>query len=81
MTEGSARRITGVVAAAMNVALAKWALARLLGVELTVGEGQDAGDVSAADVVVTALLAGLASWGVQAQLARRRADRSWRAWC
>jgi len=66
-----------VVAAAVIVALAIWALARLLGVELTVGRGQDASHVSAADAVVTALLAGLVGLGVRAQLARRRADRSW----
>lgn len=77
MGNGSARRVTGVVAAAMIVALAIWALARLLGVELTVGKGQDASHVSVADVVVTALPAGLVGLGVRAQLARRRADRSW----
>src|SRR5512132_96345 len=64
MSNGSARRVMGVVAAAMIVALAIWALARLLDVELTVGNGH----VSAADVVVTALLAGLAALGVRAQL-------------
>jgi FtsH-binding integral membrane protein len=77
MSNRSARRATGVVAAAMVVALAIWALARLLGVELTVGKGQDASHVSAADAVATALLAGLVGLGVRAQLARRRADRSW----
>jgi hypothetical protein len=77
VSNGPARRVTGVVAAAMIVALAIWALARLLGVELTVGKGQDAGHVSAADAVVTALLAGLLALGVRVQLARRRADRSW----
>lgn len=77
MGNGSARRVTGVVAAAMIVALAIWALARLLGVELTVGKGQDASHVSAADMVVTALPAGLVGLGVRAQLGRRRADRSW----
>jgi hypothetical protein len=77
MSNGSARKVTGVVAAAMIVALAIWVLARLLGVELTVGRGQDASHVSAADAVVTALLAGLVGLGVRAQLARRRADRSW----
>jgi hypothetical protein len=77
ISNGLARRVTAVVAAAMIVALAIWVLARLLGVELTVGTGQDAGHVSAADAVVTALLAGLAALGVRAQLARHRADRSW----
>jgi len=63
----------------MIVALAIWTLARLLGVELTVGNGQDAGHVSAADVVVTAPLAGLVGLGARAQRARRRADRFWPA--
>jgi Family of unknown function (DUF6069) len=71
------RRSAAVVAAAMAVALAIWALARLLDVELTVGKGADASQVSAADVLVTALMAGLAAWGVQALLARRGAARWW----
>jgi hypothetical protein len=65
------------VAAAMVVALAIWALARLLGVELTVGKGQDASQVGAVEVLVVALLAGLAAWGVHALLARRGAARRW----
>jgi uncharacterized protein DUF6069 len=77
MSNGLAWRVTGVVGAAMIVALAIWALARLLGVELTVGNGRDASHVSAADAVVTALLAGLVALGVRAQLARRRAGRYW----
>jgi Family of unknown function (DUF6069) len=51
------------VAAATVVALAIWAPARLLGVELTAGKGQDASPVGAADVLVTVVLAGLAAWG------------------
>ena len=66
-----------VVAAAMAVALAIWALARLLDVELTVGKGADTSQVGAADVLVAALVAGLAAWGVQALLARRGAARWW----
>jgi Family of unknown function (DUF6069) len=66
-----------VVAAALVVALAIWALARLLGVELTVGKGQDAGPVGAADVLVAVVLAGLAAWGVQTLLARRGAAGWW----
>jgi hypothetical protein len=46
------------VAAALVVGLAIWALARLLGVELTVGKGQEASSVGAADVLVTVVLAG-----------------------
>jgi hypothetical protein len=71
------RRSAGVVAAATVVALAIWALARLLGAELTVGKGADASQVGAADVLVTALLAGLAAWGVHALLVRRGAARWW----
>jgi len=71
------RRSAGVVAAAMVVALAIWALARLLGAELTVGKGADARAVGAADVLVAALLAGLAAWGVHALLVRRGAARWW----
>jgi hypothetical protein len=74
---GSLRRGAGVVAAAAVVALAIWALARLLGVELTVGKGDDASTVGAVDVLVTVLLAGLAAGGVQTLLARRGAARSW----
>jgi hypothetical protein len=74
---GSARRSAGVVATALVVALAIWALAHLLGVELNVGTGQDAGLVGAADVVVAVVLAGLAAWGVQRVLARRRAAGWW----
>jgi hypothetical protein len=71
------RSSVAVVAAAMAVALAIWALARLLDVELTVGRGADTSQVGAADVLVAALVAGLAAWGVQALLARRGAARWW----
>jgi Family of unknown function (DUF6069) len=54
-----------------------WALARVLGVELTVGKGPDAGQVGVADVVVASLLAGLAAWGVHALLVRRGVVRWW----
>lgn len=65
------------MAAAMVAALAIWALARLLGVELTVGKGQDVSTVGAVEVLVVAGLAGLAAWGVRALLARRGAARRW----
>jgi Family of unknown function (DUF6069) len=77
MTATTTRRGAGVVAAAMVVALAIWALARMLGVELTVGKGHDASTVGAADVLVTVLLAGLAGWGAQRLLARRGAAGWW----
>jgi hypothetical protein len=77
MARRSPRRSAGVVAAAMVVALAIWTLARVLGVELTVGKGQDASTVGAVEVLVVALLAGLAAWGVRTLLARRGAARRW----
>jgi hypothetical protein len=77
MSSESARRHMAVVAAAVIVAVAIWGLARMLGVELTVGKGQDASQVGAVDVLATALLAGLAAWGAQAFLIHRRAARRW----
>jgi Family of unknown function (DUF6069) len=74
---GSAQRSAAIVAAALVVGLAIWALARLLGVELTVGKGQEASSVGAADVLVTVVLAGLAAWVVQRLLARRGAAGWW----
>jgi hypothetical protein len=59
-----------VLAAAAAVALAVWALARLLGVESTVGKGNDASQVGAADVLVAVVVAGLAAGRVQTLLAR-----------
>jgi Family of unknown function (DUF6069) len=74
---GSAQRSTAIVAAALVVALATWALAAVLGVDLTVGKGPDASPVGAAEVLVTVVLAGLAAWGAQRLLARRRAAGWW----
>jgi Family of unknown function (DUF6069) len=65
------------VATAAVVALAIWALARALGVELTVGKGDQASLVGAADVLVAVLVAGVAAWLVQRLLARRRAAGWW----
>jgi hypothetical protein len=65
------------VTTALVVALAIWALARMLGVELTVGKGPDASSVGAADVLVTVVLAGLAAWGAHTLLARRGAAGWW----
>ena len=74
---GAGRRSAGVVAAAVVLALAIWALAGVLGVELTVGKGQDASSVGADDVLVTVVLAGLAAWVGQRLLARRGAAGWW----
>lgn len=65
------------MAAAAAVGLALWGLARVLGVELTVGNGSDAGLVGPVDVLVAATVAGLAAWGVQALLARLGAAGWW----
>jgi hypothetical protein len=74
---GSRGRSAATVAAATLVALAIWGLARVLGVELTVGKGDQASLVGAADVLVTVLLAGSAAWLVQRLLARRGAAGWW----
>ena len=75
--QGSRGRSAAIVAAAALVALVIWGLARALGVELTVGKGDQASRVGAADVLVTVLLAGLAAWLVQRLLARRGAAGWW----
>jgi Family of unknown function (DUF6069) len=67
----------GLIAAAAFVALAIWGLARVLGIELTVGKDADAGLVGPVDVLVAATVAGLAAWGAQALLARCGAARWW----
>jgi hypothetical protein len=74
---GSRGRSAAIVTAAAVVALAIWGLASMLGVELTVGKGDQASLVGAADVLVAVLLAGLAAWLVQRFLARRRAAGWW----
>ena len=74
---GSRGRSAAVVATAALVALAIWGLARVLGVELTVGKGDQASLVGAADVLIAVLVAGLAAWAVQRFLARRGAAGWW----
>jgi len=65
------------VAAASLVALVIWGLARVLGVELTVGKGDQASLVGAANVLVAVLVAGVAAWVVQRLLARRGVAGWW----
>jgi Family of unknown function (DUF6069) len=74
---GSRGRSAAVVTTATLVALAIWGLARVLGVELTVGKGDQVSLVGAADVVVAVLLAGLAAWLARRLLARRGAAGWW----
>jgi hypothetical protein len=77
-TAGSSRaRSAGIVAAASLVALVIWGLARVLGVELTAGKGDQASLVGADDVLVAVLVAGMAAWLVQHLLARRGAAGWW----
>jgi len=72
----SARRSATVIALAVIVALAVWALTRLVGAEPTVGKGADASAVSAIEVAAAALVSGLAAWGLYTLLARR----GWAGW-
>jgi hypothetical protein len=74
---GSRRQSAVIVTAATMVALAIWGLARMLGVELTVGKGDQASLVGAADVLVAVLVAGVAAWVVQRFLVRRGAAGWW----
>jgi hypothetical protein len=74
---GSRGRSAGIVATATLVALAIWGLARVLGVALTVGKGDQASLVGAADVLVAVLLAGVAAWLVQRLLAGRGTAGWW----
>jgi Family of unknown function (DUF6069) len=74
---GSRTRSAGIVAAASLAALVIWGLARMLGVELTVGKGDQASLVGAGDVLVAVLVAGVAAWAVQRFLARRGAAGWW----
>jgi Family of unknown function (DUF6069) len=77
-TAGSSRaRSAGIVAAASLVAVAIWGLAGMLGVELTVGKGDQASVVGAGDVLAAVLVAGVAAWAVQRFLARRGAAGWW----
>jgi hypothetical protein len=70
-------RSTGVVLGAVVVALAIWALARLLGVELTVGKGADPSQVGPIDVLVATVLAGLLAWAAHHLLARSPRTARW----
>jgi hypothetical protein len=62
-----------VVAVATVAALVVWAAARLLGVELTIKNGT----VGPVDVVVAAVVAGLAAWGVHHLLDRTARTARW----
>jgi hypothetical protein len=66
-----------VVAAGVVAGLVVWSVVRLLGVDLTVESGSGTSQVTVADVLVTALIAGLLAWGVFTLLLRWRRARWW----
>lgn len=69
------------VAGAAAAALAVWAITRSIGgTELAVHSGDSVREIGPAAVVLTALLAGLAGWGLLAWFERviRRPYRAWR---
>lgn len=71
------RNSLAVVAAGVVAGLVVWAVVRLLGVDLTVESGSGTSQVTVADVLVTALMAGLLAWGVFTLLLRWRRARWW----
>lgn len=68
--------VTGAAAAALAV----WAVTRSGGTDLAVRSGGSVRDIGPAAVVLTALLVGLAGWGLLAWFERavRRPYRAWR---
>jgi hypothetical protein len=73
----SAKRTTGVVAVAAAAALAIWAVARLLGVDVEVELGGEVRQVGPVDILVTTIVAGLAAWVVYSLLARTPRTARW----
>jgi Family of unknown function (DUF6069) len=73
----SAKRTTGVVAMAAAAALAIWAVARLLGVDVEVELGGVVRQVGPVDILVTTIVAGLAAWVVYSLLARTPRTARW----
>ena len=73
----SAKRTAGVVAVAAAAALAVWAVARLLGVEVEVELGGEVRQVGPVDIVVATVVAGLAAWVVHSVLARSPRTARW----
>jgi hypothetical protein len=75
--KSSIRRNAAVIASGVLVALGVWALAKLIGVDPTVGKGSDASPVVASEVALAALVAGLGGWSVHSFLERRRLVGWW----
>lgn len=76
-TEPALQSTVLVIAAAAALALGIWAIARLLGVDLTVGEGPATRQVGAIDVLLATAVAGVAARGVHIVLTRRRRTARW----
>jgi hypothetical protein len=66
-----------VVAVAAAAALAIWAAARLLGVDLDVELGGEVRQVGPVDVLVATVVAGLGAWVVHSLLARTPRTARW----
>jgi Family of unknown function (DUF6069) len=73
----STRRNLIVIGSGAAAALAVWTLFRLIGVEPTVGKGEDVSSVGPIDVAIAAFVAGLGAWFVYTLLARRRLVHWW----
>lgn len=73
----SAKRTTGVIAVAAAAALAVWAVARLLGVDVEVELGGEIRQVGPVDILVTTIVAGLGAWAVHSLLARSPRTARW----
>jgi FtsH-binding integral membrane protein len=73
----SAKRTTAVIAVAAAAALAIWAAARLLGVDVEVELGGEVRQVGPVDILVTTVVAGLAAWVVYSILARTPRTARW----
>lgn len=75
--KATSRNSLAVAAVGVVAGLVVWAVVRLLGVDLTVESGSGTSQVTVADVLVTALIAGLLAWGVFTLLLRWRRARWW----
>jgi predicted lysophospholipase L1 biosynthesis ABC-type transport system permease subunit len=72
------RQAVAVIAVAVIVALAVWALVRLIGVAPVVGRSGDITAVTAGSVVVATVMAGVAAWATHALL--RHVGRATQWW-
>jgi Family of unknown function (DUF6069) len=73
----SVQRTAGVIGVAAGVALALWAVVRLLGVDLDTELGGGVRQVGPADILITTVVAGLAAWVTHSILARTPRTVRW----